>query len=120
MPPAMPIVSVPTSTCVPSVSASVAPTAAMIPARMAPRPVAVSQPKKAEPQAMPPNSSRWRSRTAAIVLSIDARASSHVVTVQTAVAVVVVEPRRHVDPVPVGDPVMNAGLGVGGGGAAGA
>ena len=46
----------------PFVSPIAAPAAARMPARMATMPTATSQPKKAEPQLMPPNSSRWRLR----------------------------------------------------------
>ena len=62
------------------------PAAARIAVSSAPMPIATSQPKKAEPQLKPPNSSRWRARTscgagAAIVAAL--------VTVLHAVVVVV-------------------------------
>ena len=66
---------------------------------MAPRPVAVSQPKKAEPQAMPAELLALALADGGHRAAVDAAA-----LVQTALAVVVVEPRRQVDPVAVGVP----------------
>ena len=95
MPPTIPIVS--ESSAVSSDETSLRPNAAPAalkrPSRMAAMPTVTSQPKNAEPQLMPPNSSRWRARTSRAVGGASSRAKRRCGSVAGAV------PLRSVRPV---------------------